>query len=75
MKISKKINSPNLWLYNFPWMKKKHHKYSRGKLIVFGSQINMTGATILSSEAALRVGTGSVKIMCSIQCYIPFFWK
>jgi len=65
MKISKKINSPNLWLYNFPWKKKKHHKYSRGKLIVFGSQINMTGATILSSEAALRVGTGSVKIMCS----------
>ena len=65
MKISKKINSPNLWLYNFPWKKKKHHKYSRGKLIVFGSQINMTGATILSSEAALRIGVGSVKIICS----------
>ena len=65
MKISKKINTPNLWLHNFPWKEKKDHKYSRGKLIVFGSKINMTGATILSAEAALRVGTGSVKIICS----------
>ena len=65
MEISKKINSPNLWLYNFPWKKKKDHKYSRGKLNIFGSQLNMTGSTILSSEAALRVGIGSVKIICS----------
>ena len=65
MKISKKINSPNLWLHNFPWKKKRDHKYSRGKLIIFGSQRNMIGSTILSSEAALRVGTGSVKIICS----------
>ena len=50
---------------NFPWKKKKDHKYSRGKLIIFGSQLNMTGSTILSAEAALRVGTGSVKIICS----------
>jgi len=65
MSIKQKINSPSLWLKNFPWKKKKHHKYSRGKLIVFGGQINMTGATILSAEAALRVGVGSVKIVCS----------
>ena len=65
MKISLKINSPNLWLSNFPWKKKKHHKYSRGKMIVLGGQINMTGATILSAEAALRVGIGSVKILCN----------
>ena len=65
MKIIQKINSPNLWLRNFPWKKKKDHKYSRGKLIVFGSQINMSGATILSAEAALRIGVGSVKIICS----------
>ena len=32
---------------------------------MFGGQINMTGATILSAEAALRVGVGSVKIICS----------
>ena len=65
MKISKKINSPNLWLNNFPWGKKNDHKYSRGKLVVVGGQSNMTGATILASEAALRVGIGSVKIICS----------
>ena len=65
MSIKQKINSPSLWLKNFPWKKKKHHKYSRGKLVVLGGQINMAGATILSAEAALRVGVGSVKIICS----------
>ena len=65
MKSNTKINSPNLWLHDFPWKKKKDHKYSRGKVIIFGSQLNMVGSTILSAEAALRVGTGSVKIICS----------
>ena len=65
MKINLKINSSKFWLNKFPWKKKNDHKYSRGKLIIFGSQPNMVGSTILSSEAALRVGTGSVKIICS----------
>ena len=65
MKINLKINSSKFWLNKFPWKKKNDHKYSRGKLIIFGSQLNMIGSTILSSEAALRVGTGSVKIICS----------
>ena len=65
MKINLKINSSKLWLNKFPWKKRNDHKYSRGKLIIFGSQLNMIGSTILSSEAALRVGTGSVKIICS----------
>ena len=65
MKKNLKINSLKLWLNKFPWKKRNDHKYSRGKLIIFGSQPNMTGSTILSSEAALRVGTGSVKIICS----------
>ena len=65
MRKKLKINSLSLWLNNFPWKKKKDHKYSRGKLIIFGSQLSMTGSTILSAEAALRVGTGSVKIICS----------
>ena len=65
MKIKPINNSPALWLSNFPWKKKNDHKYSRGKLIVIGGQINMTGATILGSESALRVGVGSVKIICS----------
>ena len=65
MKINLKINSSKFWLNKFPWKKKNDHKYSRGKLVIFGSQPNMIGSTILSSEAALRVGTGSVKIICS----------
>ena len=65
MIIDLKINSSKLWLNKFPWKKRNDHKYSRGKLIIFGSQPNMIGSTILSSEAALRVGTGSVKIICS----------
>ena len=65
MKKNLKINSLSLWLNKFPWKKKKDHKYSRGKLNIFGSQLNMTGSSILSSEAALRVGIGSVKIICS----------
>ena len=65
MKVNLKINSSKLWLNKFPWKKRNDHKYSRGKLIIFGSQLNMIGSTILSSEAALRVGTGSVKIICS----------
>ena len=65
MKINLKINSSKLWLNKFPWKKRTDHKYSRGKLVIFGSQLNMIGSTILSAEAALRVGTGSVKVICS----------
>jgi len=48
-------NTPKIWLNKFPWKKQKDHKYSRGKLVVLGSQKHMTGATILSTESALRV--------------------
>ena len=65
MKKKSIINLPKLWIKKFPWKKKNDHKYSRGKVIVIGSQSNMIGSTMLSSEAALRVGTGSVKIICS----------
>jgi len=58
-------NSPNLWLKNFPWKKPLGHKYSRGKVVVYGGKKELAGATILSSLAALRTGTGSVKIICS----------
>jgi len=58
-------NSPNLWLKNFPWKKPLGHKYSRGKVSVYGGKKELVGATILSALAALRTGTGSVKIICS----------
>jgi len=58
-------NSPNLWKKYFPWKKTFGHKYSRGRVMVYGGQKEFTGATILSAQAALRTGTGSIKIICS----------
>tara|TARA_B100001123_G_scaffold115564_1_gene134701 strand:- start:675 stop:1553 length:879 start_codon:yes stop_codon:yes gene_type:complete len=58
-------NNPNLWINNFPWKKHSGHKYSRGRVVVYGGKKEFVGATILSSLAALRTGTGSVKIICS----------
>jgi len=58
-------NSPNLWIKYFPWKKLADHKYSRGRVIIYGGQKEFTGAAILSAQAALRTGTGAVKIICS----------
>ena len=58
-------NSPNLWIKYFPWKKPSDHKYSRGRVVVYGGQKEFTGATILAAQAALRTGSGSVKILCS----------
>ena len=62
-KITK--NSPSLWINAFPWKKFLGHKYSRGRVVIYGGKKEFVGATILSSLAALRTGTGSVKIVCS----------
>ena len=62
-KITK--NSPDLWIGDFPWKKFSDHKYSRGRVVVYGGKKEFVGATILSSLAALKTGTGSVKIICS----------
>ena len=58
-------NSPDLWIKNFPWKRNLGHKYSRGRVVVFGGKKEFVGATILSSLAALKTGTGSVKIICT----------
>ena len=75
MKSNIIINSPKLWLHCFPCKKKRDHKYSRGKVIIFGSQLNMVGYTILSAEAALRVGTGPVKIICTKKNLVVYSLK
>ena len=65
-------NIPALWLKDFPWKKNSGHKYSRGRVVIYGGKKELVGATILSSMAALKTGTGSVKIICSkntIQTY------
>jgi len=63
MKLLK--NTPKLWLNKFPWKKESSNKYSRGRVLILGGQKNMIGATILAAEACLRVGVGSVKIICT----------
>ena len=63
MKLIK--NTPKLWIKKFPWKKRSSNKYSRGRVLIFGGQKNMIGATILAAEACLRVGVGSVKIICT----------
>tara|TARA_Y100000590_G_scaffold382179_1_gene451936 strand:+ start:277 stop:1155 length:879 start_codon:yes stop_codon:yes gene_type:complete len=60
-----KKNSPNLWIKSFPWKLPLGHKYSRGRVLIYGGKKEFVGATILSSLAALKTGTGSVKIVCS----------
>jgi len=72
MKSKYLINSPKLWIKNFPWKKKLGHKYSRGRVVVYGGKKEFTGAAILAAEASLRLGTGSVKIICrhnTLQIY------
>ena len=61
-KITK--NFPGLWIKKFPWKKPLGHKYSRGRVVIYGGKKELVGATILSSLSALKVGTGSVKIVC-----------
>ena len=63
MKLIK--NTPKIWIKKFPWKTKSSHKYSRGRVLILGGQKNMVGATILAAEACLRVGVGSVKIICT----------
>ena len=59
------VNTPKLWIKYFPWKKLLGHKYSRGRVVIYGGKPEYTGATILSAQAALRIGTGSVKIVCT----------
>ena len=63
MKLIK--NTPKIWIKKFPWKKKSSNKYSRGRVLILGGQKNMIGATILAAEACLRVGVGSIKIICT----------
>ena len=74
MKIIK--NSMGFWVKNFPFKNNKSHKYNRGQLIVVsGENQMMVGASMLSAEAALRTGVGSVKILCSNKNFKLFALK
>ena len=58
-------NYPGFWIKKFPIKTSKSHKYSRGQLVVVSGEKEMIGASMLSAEAALRTGVGSVKALCS----------
>ena len=58
-------NSLGFWIKKFPIKTSKSHKYSRGQLVVVSGEKEMIGASMLSAEAALRTGVGSVKALCS----------
>jgi len=64
MNLKHLVNSPKIWIKHFPWKKRLGHKYSRGRVIIYGGQKEFTGATILAAESSLRAGVGSVKIIC-----------
>ena len=73
MKIIK--NSPSFWAKSFPFKNQKSHKYNRGQLIVVSGENQMIGASMLSAEAALRTGVGSVKMLCSKKNFQLFALK
>ena len=73
MKIIK--NSLSFWVKNFPFKNNKSHKYNRGQLIVVSGENEMVGASMLSAEAALRTGVGSVKMLCSKKNFSLFALK
>ena len=68
-------NSLSVWVKKFPFKNNKSHKYSRGQLIVVAGEKEMVGASMLSAEAALRTGVGSVKVLCSKDTFPIFALK
>lgn len=62
-------------LYDPP--KKFYHKYSKGHAMVIGGSSGMSGAILLSTEAAFRCGCGLVtagvpeSVLPSLQCRLP----
>ena len=68
-------NSLGFWAKDFPFKNNKSHKYNRGQLIVVSGENQMIGASMLSAEAALRTGVGSVKMLCSNKNFKLFALK
>jgi ADP-dependent NAD(P)H-hydrate dehydratase / NAD(P)H-hydrate epimerase len=56
------VNSPELWLAQFPWPTVDAHKHARGRLIVVSGDALSTGAARLSARAGLRIGSGLVTL-------------
>lgn len=65
-------NSPKLWLGKFPKLDKESNKYTRGHAIVVGGDIEHSGASRLSANAALRVGAGLVTLACPKNALVVY---
>lgn len=58
------VNAPAAWLGCFPWPDEATHKHTRGRLGVVAGRSTQTGAARLAARAGLRVGTGTVRVLC-----------
>ena len=61
------VNSPAIWLKDFPLIKDEGNKYDHGHAVIIGSELESncsTGASKLAAYAALRSGAGLVSITC-----------
>jgi len=57
-------NGPALWLRRYPWPQSTGHKHRRGRLGVVTGPISSTGAARLAAQAGLRIGAGTVRLLC-----------
>jgi len=55
------VNEPSLWCELSPQPATNAHKFTRGHLLIAGGE-EMTGAALLASDAARRIGAGLVTI-------------
>lgn len=63
-----KLNSPSVWIKDFPIIKAGDNKYDRGLVYVIAGDVKedgSAGASKLAASAALRAGAGVVKIICN----------
>ena len=56
------LNTPDLWLSQWPWPKTDSHKHARGALGCVTGGAASTGAARLSARAGLRIGAGLVTL-------------
>lgn len=57
------VNTPDLWLKQFPRPQPDGHKYHRGHVGVLTGNLSHTGAARLAARAALRSGAGLVTLL------------